>query len=50
MTYGQSEMFGSSPFRDVLRALDARAKTTREKGDLFEEAGEDVLRGGRSLP
>ena len=37
MTYGQSEMFGSSPFRDVLRALDARAKTTREKGDLFEE-------------
>ena len=36
MTYGQSEMFGSSPFRDVLRALDARAKTAREKGDLFE--------------
>ena len=36
MTNNQSEMFGSSPFRDVLRALDARATTTREKGELFE--------------
>ena len=33
---GQMRMFGNSPFNDVLKALEARAKNNREKGDLFE--------------
>ena len=32
----QMRMFGNSPFNDVLKALEARAKNNREKGDLFE--------------
>ena len=32
----QLHMFGNSPFNDVLKALEARAGTKREKGDLFE--------------
>ena len=32
----QLQMFGNSPFNDVLKALDARAGTKREKGDFFE--------------
>ena len=32
----QMRMFGSSPFNDALKALEAQAKTTREKGDKFE--------------
>ena len=34
--YEQMRMFGSSPFNDVLKALEARAKSSREKGDMFE--------------
>lgn len=37
MKQNQSEMFGSSPFRDVLHALEARATNDREKGDVFEQ-------------
>ena len=32
----QMQMFGSSPFNDVLKAIEAQAKTKREKGDMFE--------------
>ena len=37
MTYMQQEMFGTTPFRDVLRAIDAQATSERDKGDQFEE-------------
>ena len=33
----QSEMFGSTPFRDVLRAIDAQATSEWDKGDQFEK-------------
>ena len=36
MTQAQGKLFGSTPFRDVLQSIDARAKTTVEKGHLFE--------------
>ena len=32
----QMLMFGNSPFNDVLKALEAQARSRREKGDLFE--------------
>ena len=32
----QMRMFGNSPFNDVLKALEAKANSNREKGDLFE--------------
>ena len=32
----QMLMFGNSPFNDVLKALEAQARSKREKGDLFE--------------
>ena len=35
-TNEQMRMFGNSPFNDVLKALEAKAKTKREKGDMFE--------------
>ena len=37
MTYVQQEMLGSTPFRDVLRAIDSRATSQRDKGSRFEQ-------------
>ena len=37
MAYSQPGMFGTTPFRDVLSAIDARATSKRDKGDRFEE-------------
>ena len=36
MANQQSDMFGETPFRKVLRAIDARARNTTEKGAMFE--------------
>ena len=37
MAYIQPGMFGTTPFRDVLSAIDARATSQRDKGDRFEK-------------
>ena len=37
MTTIQTEMFGTSPFRDVLQAIDARTDTNWDKGNAFED-------------
>ena len=36
MASRQTDMFSGSPFREVLDAIDARAKNSTEKGDMFE--------------
>ena len=37
MTTMQSEMFGTSPFRDVLQAIEARTDSNWDKGNAFEQ-------------
>ena len=37
MTYVQQGKFGSTPFRDILRAIDAQATSERYKGDQFKQ-------------
>ena len=37
MTTIQSEMFGTSPFRDVLQAIEARTDSNWDKGNAFEQ-------------
>ena len=37
MTTIQTEMFGTSPFRDVLQAIDARTDSKWDKGNAFEQ-------------
>ena len=37
MTTMQSEMFGTSPFRDVLQAIEARTDNNWDKGNAFEQ-------------
>ena len=37
MAYVQPGMFGTTPFRDVLSAIDAKATNPRDKGDRFEK-------------
>ena len=36
MEYAQSQMFGSTPYRDTLQILESRASYTVEKGQSFE--------------
>ena len=37
MTTIQTEMFGTSPFRDVLQAIEARTDSNWDKGNAFEQ-------------